>query len=106
MGPDGRPSSPNDLTPAPSTGRTSGRAPQRIRDPATPIVSLLAGGIVLVGDPERTGMLVMRIQQWSVILVVDLVWSFSYTLWPRGGSKQDVRPMPQRGRPTSGGPVP
>jgi hypothetical protein len=48
-------------------------------------------------------MLVMRIQQWSVILVVDLVWSFSYTLWPRSGSTSDVRPTLQRGRPTSGG---
>jgi hypothetical protein len=52
---------------------------------------------------SATAMLVMRIQQWSVILVVDLVWSFSYTLWPRSGSTSDVRPTLQRGRPTSGG---
>jgi len=51
--------------------------------------ALLAGGILLVDDPGRTGMLLMRIQQWAVVLVVDFLWSFSHTLWPRRGPDPD-----------------
>ena len=45
--------------------------------------ALMFGMVVLVGDPDRTGSLSARAALWTLILAVDLVWSFSYTLWPR-----------------------
>jgi hypothetical protein len=42
--------------------------------------ALLLGMVVLVGDPHRTGSLSARAGIWTLILAVDFVWSFSYTL--------------------------
>ncbi len=40
-------------------------------------------GVALVGDPDRTGALMGIAQGWALVLAVDFLWSFSYTLWPR-----------------------
>lgn len=61
--------------------------------------TLLAGGILLVGDASRTEALSSRIQWWAVILVVDFMWSFSYTLWPRRGSTGDRTAEPAHAHP-------
>ena len=45
--------------------------------------ALLLGGIVFVGDPDRSGALREMAEGWTVVLAVDLLWSFSYTVWPR-----------------------
>ena len=45
--------------------------------------ALLLGGVALVGDPDRTGALVYIAQGWTIVLGVDFLRSFSYTLWPR-----------------------
>ena len=45
--------------------------------------ALLLGGVVLVGDPDRTGALAAMARAWTVVLAIDFLWSFSYTLWPR-----------------------
>ncbi len=44
---------------------------------------LLLGGVALVGDPERTEALTGIAGGWTLVLVADFLWSFSYTLWPR-----------------------
>ena len=44
--------------------------------------SLLLGGVSFVGDASRTGALVNTAQVWTLVLAVDFLWSFSYTLWP------------------------
>lgn len=45
--------------------------------------SLLLGMDFLVGDSSTTESLSARAALWTLILVIDFVWSFSYTLWPR-----------------------
>jgi hypothetical protein len=45
--------------------------------------SLLFGMVLLVGDPARTESLSARAAVWALIIAIDFVWSFSYTLWPR-----------------------
>ena len=53
--------------------------------------ALLLGGVALVGDPYRSGELVGIARTWTLVLVVDFLWSMSYTLWPRkvtGGRKE------------------
>jgi hypothetical protein len=55
-------------------------------------VSLLAGGTLLVGDASRTEAFTARILQWTVILAVDFIWSFSYTLWPRFAGTEGAAP--------------
>lgn len=45
--------------------------------------ALLLGGAALVGDADRAAPLLSWIPRWGVVLAVDFVWSFSYTLWPR-----------------------
>jgi hypothetical protein len=45
--------------------------------------ALLLGGVALVGDGARAEALLSWIPRWGVVLAVDFVWSFSYTLWPR-----------------------
>lgn len=46
--------------------------------------ALLLGSVVLVGDFDRTGVLTGMAGLWTVVLVIDFLWSFSYTIWPRG----------------------
>lgn len=46
--------------------------------------ALLLGAVVLVGDPNRTAVLSGIASKWTLILVIDFVWSFHYTLWPKG----------------------
>lgn len=43
----------------------------------------LYGMIWYVNAPERTGSFQQFIQFWTVILGIDFLISFSYTLWPR-----------------------
>lgn len=61
--------------------------------------ALLLGGVALVGEADavaqlvrgaaagsglqRVGALLGIAGTWTLVLAVDLVWSFSYTLWPR-----------------------
>lgn len=49
------------------------------------VVALLAGGYLLTGfDPVRGGELLSGAKFWTVVLVIDFFWSFSYTVFPRG----------------------
>lgn len=45
--------------------------------------ALLYGLIFYVGDAERTEALAGIMRVWTVVLVIDFLISFSYTLWPR-----------------------
>ena len=45
--------------------------------------SLLGLGVLVVGDLERTQALASMAALWTLILAIDFVISFSYTLWPR-----------------------
>ncbi|GAA1264659.1 hypothetical protein GCM10009665_62550 [Kitasatospora nipponensis] len=48
------------------------------------------GGILILldtavaGGPHRSGPLMGLAATWTAVLVVDFLWSFSYTLFPRG----------------------
>ena len=46
--------------------------------------ALLAGGGLLVGDSARAEPLLRIASWWTLVLAIDLVWSFSYTLRARG----------------------
>jgi hypothetical protein len=50
-------------------------------------VSLLFGARAVVGDADRTDALVQTAAVWTVVLAVDFLVSFSYTLAPRGASE-------------------
>lgn len=45
--------------------------------------ALLLGMIVWIGDESRTADLSAMIMRWSVVLGIDFLWSFSYSIWPR-----------------------
>lgn len=45
--------------------------------------AILYGMILMVGDAVRTEVLFNTLRLWSIILVIDFVISFSYSLWPR-----------------------
>ncbi|WP_166240682.1 hypothetical protein [Paenibacillus turpanensis] len=45
--------------------------------------SILYGMVWLVNDPSRTEVLSQTLRLWSLILGIDFLISFSYTLWPR-----------------------
>jgi hypothetical protein len=45
--------------------------------------ALLGLGILLVGDIDRTLALVNVAALWTLVLAIDFVISFSYSLWPR-----------------------
>jgi hypothetical protein len=47
--------------------------------------SLLGLGVLAVGDVDRTWALVNTAKLWTLVLAIDFMISFSYTLWPRGG---------------------
>lgn len=44
---------------------------------------ILAGMILWIGDRPRTVIFELFIQRWAIILGLDFLISFSYTLWPR-----------------------
>lgn len=44
---------------------------------------LLYAMIVFVNDPERTKQLGALVRVWAIVLGIDFLISFSYTLWPR-----------------------
>ncbi len=46
--------------------------------------TLLLGAVALVGNFDRTRVLTEMAKLWSVILAIDFIWSFSYTIWPKG----------------------
>jgi hypothetical protein len=45
--------------------------------------ALLGLGVLVVGDLDRTWALVNVAVLWTLILAIDFLISFSYTLWPR-----------------------
>jgi hypothetical protein len=45
--------------------------------------ALLGLGVLLVGDLDRTRALVNVAALWTLVLAIDFLISFSYTLWPR-----------------------
>ena len=45
--------------------------------------ALLGLGVLFVGDLERTEALLGVAALWTLVLVVDFLISFSYSLWPR-----------------------
>ncbi|WP_254450216.1 hypothetical protein [Cohnella herbarum] len=50
---------------------------------------ILYGMILMVNAESRTEVFVQVIRTWSIVLAIDFVYSFSYTLWPRA-SKNTV----------------
>ncbi len=47
--------------------------------------ALLFGMSSFVGDPATTESLLGKAALWALVLAIDFVWSFSYTLWPHKG---------------------
>ena len=45
--------------------------------------ALLGLGVLVVGDLDRTQALVSVAALWTLVLAIDFLISFSYTLWPR-----------------------
>jgi hypothetical protein len=45
--------------------------------------ALLGIGVLVVGDLDRTWALLNIAALWTVVLVIDFLISFSYSLWPR-----------------------
>jgi hypothetical protein len=45
--------------------------------------ALLGLGVLLVGDIDRTLALVNVAALWTLVLAIDFVISFGYSLWPR-----------------------
>jgi hypothetical protein len=50
--------------------------------------ALLGLGVLVVGDLDRTMALLNVAALWTLILAIDFLISFSYTLWPRQPAKQ------------------
>ncbi|WP_197651791.1 hypothetical protein [Carbonactinospora thermoautotrophica] len=44
---------------------------------------LLLAAMAYVGDRDRTTALEGWIHRWTLVLAIDFLWSFSYTIWPR-----------------------
>ncbi|MEJ8303022.1 hypothetical protein [Saccharibacillus sacchari] len=54
---------------------------------------LLAGMILLIGNADKSQALQAWIVRWGMVLGIDFLISFSYTLWPKGekqGNKQRI----------------
>jgi len=45
--------------------------------------ALILLATALVGDPDRTVAMTAVIWRWAIVLGLDFLWSFSYTLRPR-----------------------
>lgn len=48
---------------------------------------VLYGMVLLVDNPDKTASLMQLIRIWGIILVIDFIYSFSFTLWPRKKSR-------------------
>lgn len=46
-------------------------------------LALMGGAYLLVGDPDRTQTLVSAAGLWTIIVVVDTVWTLSYVVFPK-----------------------
>jgi hypothetical protein len=55
--------------------------------------AILLACVAIVGDPDRTEALARLPLGWGVILAIDFVISFSYTLWPRRASREGDAPF-------------
>jgi hypothetical protein len=44
---------------------------------------LILAGAALVEDSSRSEALIAWIPRWALVLAIDFLWSFSYTIWPR-----------------------
>jgi uncharacterized membrane protein YgdD (TMEM256/DUF423 family) len=45
--------------------------------------ALLVGMIYFVGDESKTMQFEYTIRTWSIVLAIDFIVSFSYTIWPK-----------------------
>lgn len=45
--------------------------------------AVLYAMVWFVGDEQRTSALLSVVKLWTVVLGIDLLWSFSYLLWPK-----------------------
>ncbi|MFB9330727.1 hypothetical protein ACFFSY_32705 [Paenibacillus aurantiacus] len=45
--------------------------------------AVLYAMVLLVGDAERTNALMGIMRIWSIVITIDFVYSFSFTLWPK-----------------------
>ncbi|MDQ1176374.1 hypothetical protein QE416_001110 [Microbacterium sp. SORGH_AS 421] len=53
--------------------------------------AILGGLIVVVADPARTAELLGIFPVLGVIVVVDLLWAISYSLWPKRARAAEAR---------------
>ncbi|MDQ1111763.1 putative membrane protein [Microbacterium testaceum] len=53
--------------------------------------AILGGLIVVVADPARTAELLGIFPVLGVIVVVDLLWAISYSLWPKRARSAEAR---------------
>lgn len=58
--------------------------------------ALLIAMLLWVNDDSRTESLRQIIQSWTVILGIDFLISFSYTLWPRASKGKSVKETKSR----------
>lgn len=81
----------------PARGPLGRRAAHRFAGAPAPARPPRGGAVTLVvGGWDRTEALWATLAVWAIALVVDVLWSFSYTLWPRGATRPD-RPSPPAG---------
>ena len=58
-------------------------------------------GVLIVGDVDRTLALLNVAALWTLVLAIDFVISFSYTIWPPGDWRSALRL--RRDRSSGGG---
>ncbi|WP_028545649.1 hypothetical protein [Paenibacillus taiwanensis] len=51
-------------------------------------IALLGGIIWIVDRPATTDTMLGTARLWTIILLIDFIWSFSYTLWPKEKAQQ------------------
>ncbi|MGZ0085658.1 hypothetical protein ACWNXI_08790 [Caldibacillus thermoamylovorans] len=52
--------------------------------------AILLAMVWFVGDMSKAKELLVMAGRWTLVLVVDFVWSFSYTVWPRKEPKETM----------------
>ncbi len=52
--------------------------------------AILLAMVWFVGDMSKAKELLVMAGRWTLVLVVDFVWSFSYTVWPRKEPKETL----------------